>query len=255
MKKIYFWPMMLFSALCMPSCYFGGVADSSHLIVSASETELKDNRGKRDSNKGGDCEEDNGCEDVCEDVYNDEDEEENEGKVETCIKLRYKIAIQFEDIMDILEEPYDSNLENIDEKAFTEFLDVSVQPWVTAIKKVGGSNEVKALLSWIAKESGISRAIEEAYKNYEIDFDKYEGLIELFEELENTGNQCAGFCKAVAEASIVGTSKSFWDIVGESGNSSAQKIVCDIHKQKCEGVQVRPGECADTLGDACSSLF
>ena len=252
MKKIYFWPMMLFSALCMPSCYFGGVADSSHLIVSASETELKDNRGKRDSNKGGDCEEDSGCEDVCEEVYNDEDEEENEGKVETCIKLRYKIAIQFEDILDILEEPYDSNLENIDEKAFTEFLDVSVQPWVTAVKKVGGSNEVKALLSWIAKESGISRAIEEAYKNYEINFDKYEGVIELFEELENSGNPCSRFCKAIDETSIVGTSKSFWDVAGESGNSSAQDIACNILTQKCNEEPERLQGCTDSLVDTCS---
>ena len=101
--NIKFLTMMVFFSLFISSCYFRGVSDDIH--VSASGAESNGSKKSRVRNITGQCKEYRECEGVCEKVYNDEGDEENEGKVEACIELKYKTAIQFEEIVEFLEEP------------------------------------------------------------------------------------------------------------------------------------------------------
>ena len=216
---------IIFTGLFLSACYFRGDAGGfdSSLIVAASETDLTSNKSASDrrrtnSSYSGDCEDDKKCTKICEDVYDDSGDEENEGKVQTCLELKYKIAIQFEDILEVLEEPYESTLRNIDDKAFFEFLDVSLDPWVRSTKSAS-SSQAKDLLIWIAKEPKISSAIIDAYKNYEKEYDKFEGVENLFEKT-NCGS------------TIAGSSITYVDIACEKGNSNALAIydeVCSMH--------------------------
>ena len=124
MRTIFLIQSLILSSLFLSGCYFkgGGGSLGAELVIAASERE--DQSDRRDSNSRrrgsslGECREDTECEAICEDVYDEDGEDENEGKVETCLKVRHRLAIQFESILEILEEPYDSSLRNIEEDAF-----------------------------------------------------------------------------------------------------------------------------------------
>ena len=245
MRKIIFFTALLFTYLLfLPACLFGGGGGfGNDLIVSTSETESDRTRDRRSVSGNELCRDDNNCEDICEDVYDDASDEENDGKVETCQELRYRIAIQFEDIMEALEEPYESNLRNIDHKAFSEFLDVSLEPWIRSTRSVSNS-EAEALLVWVARERKISDAIDEAYQNYEREYDKFEGVANLFEEIASEFTGCSGevqkcveMFNAITETAIVGSHTSFWNIVQENVSLSATAISCEVFDQRCEDVQ------------------
>ena len=255
MKKIYSYLLVLVSCLFLSACLFeGGGSDS--LIIGKSETdEAEDRRRERERKtevSRGDCGEFADCEEVCEDVYNEDGDRENEGKVERCLELSHKVAIDFENIVEVIEEPDYDALRNIENKSFKAFLDISLAPWLEKTKRLNNS-EAEALLRWIAIEAEIATAIEKAYDNYE-DFDLYEGVEGLFEEiasdlssytldtptaLERANRRCAEFCSAVANKALAGN-RSFWDIASTKGNSSAQELACGIFKIKCrhEGLSV-----------------
>ena len=228
MRTLFLIKGLILSGLFLSGCIFGGGNLDPGLIVAASEREdQSDSRieRRRRENSGAECGEDRSCEDVCVEVYNEDNEDENEGKVETCLEVRYHYAIQFEDILEILEEPYESSLRNIEEDAFFEFLDVSLQPWIETTGSTS-SSESEALLIWIARESDISQAIYDAYRNYEQDFNLYEGVQNLFEDIgsgkDNDGkvNDC--------DRNIVGDSKSYKDIAEENNNCEAAVIYNEV---------------------------
>ena len=245
MKNINFLAIMVFSALFLSACLKD--IGSSGLSIAASETDLG---GTRSSSRtsGGKCEDDRDCIDVCEDVYDPDRDDENLGKVDTCLQVSYKLAIQFEDILEILEEPHESSLRNINNKAFFEFLDVSLTPWVEEVEDAN-DDEAKNLLIWIAKESKISSAIVEAYENYEREYDKFEGVAEMFDRIGNMSD-CDNACEAVIQEAIVGSSTSFWDIAYDNGNSNAQCIVIELLEQKCDGVNF-PALCSNIENSSC----
>lgn len=245
MKKIIFFTALLFTYLLfLPACLFEGGGFGNDLSFLVSETESDKTRDGR-SDSGGLCRDDNDCEDICEDVYDDASDEENDGKIEACGDLKYRIAIQFESIMEALESPYESSLRNIDHKIFLEFLDVSLEPWIRSTRPRSVSNsEAEDLLVWVAKEKRISDAIVEAYQNYEREYDKFEGVANLFEKIasELTGcsgevQKCAEMFNAITETAIVGSHISFWDIVQETISLSATAISCEIFSQRCGDVQ------------------
>ena len=226
MRTIFFGKsLILLSILYLSSCYFKGGGDGLDpgLIIAASEREDQSDKraGRgRSANAVGKCSEDRSCEDMCEDVYNGDNNDENEGKVETCVKVRYKLAIQFEKILEILTEPYASSLRNIEEDAFFEFLDVSLAPWVE-ITKDASKSEAEALLIWIVRELEIATAIVNANKNYEKEFDLYEGAKNLFKEI-GSGLDANG--KVNNCDRILGSSKNYKDIAEDQGNCQAMVI-------------------------------
>jgi len=177
--NIKFLVVIIFFSLFISSCYFSGVSDNIQTI--ASEAESNKSKRKRTRNITGQCKDYRECENVCEEVYNEEGEEENEGKVDACIELRYKTAMQFEEIVEILEEP-ENRLKNIEGSVFSDFLDISLAPWVEKAKEAS-SSDAKEFLIWIAKESKISRGIKKAYENFERHFSLYEGVDNLFKEI------------------------------------------------------------------------
>ena len=242
MKKIIFLVGLISQFVFLPACTIdSGSGFNSGVFVAASETELKDNRNNNDKRNSSisRCEDSSKCIDACEEVYDEDSDEENDGKIETCGEVRYSLAIQFEDILEILKEPYESNLRNIDDKAFAEFLDVSVKPWVDSVTSVSDS-EAKDLLIWIARDSAISGAIVDAYKNLEKEFDRYEGIEELFDDIGSTETtddkkvKCDRFCDGVSKSLVGSNSDSFFDIMKEDNkNTDAEAIVCTIFDRIC----------------------
>ena len=244
MKHFY---LLLFSALFLTSCFrLGSGGGGGQIIVSASETDIDRKKKKRTRSNAGSgikCFEDRRCAQSCEDVYDEDDEDE--WKVETCGNKRYNIAIHFEDIDEILDDPAVASLREIDERAFDTFMDISVKPWVEATERIT-EKTAKIFLSWVASKSKISQAIQKGYNTdiRETEFDKYEGMNNLFEEIEpaekssyfSSTNQrkCAQYCGAITEKAIVGTTTSYWDIALERGNEVAQALACEIAEQECE---------------------
>ncbi|MCZ0933224.1 MAG: hypothetical protein OXJ52_08740 [Oligoflexia bacterium] len=248
MKQIFFYLLAVsVSGLFLSSCILGQGGESDSLLIakSAIDSEEKKRRERERSDNRGDCGDYRECEDVCEDVYNDEGDRENEGKVEKCLDLPYKKAISFEDILDILEEPYYDDLTNIEPRDFEAFLEISVAPWVEKTKRLN-NDESESLLRWIARESKVASSIVSAYENLE-DYDLYEGMQKLFAEIapdlgssytgttaqDRAVRRCAEFCSAVADESLA-QDQSFWDIVDSKNNISGREIACDILKLKCE---------------------
>ena len=274
MKKIYSYLLILVSCLFLSACLFGQGGGSDSLIIAQSEvdeaeTKRRERSKRREVNRG-DCGEFGDCEEVCEDVYDEDGDRENEGKVKRCLELSYKTAITFEEIVEVIEEPYYDDLQNIEDKNFEAFLDVSLAPWVEKTKRLSNS-EAEALLRWIARESAIAGAIQKAYNNYE-DFRLYEGIQRLFEEiapdlasytstsptaLERVNRSCAELCSAVAN-DVLAQSQSFWDIAEKSNNSSASSLVCGILEIKCSyeggsiisGIDIR--DCPGSVREECS---
>ena len=233
--------------VCVMSACVMDSSLSSPLIL-ASEDEPDEDRRRSSSEVGGKCDEDGDCTEICEDVYDPEGDEEKNGLVDTCVELKYKTVMQFEKIMEALEEPYDSNLRNINSSAFKSFLDVSVGPWVTEVKKAS-ETQSKRLLAWIAKDKKISKAIVKGFENFESDYDQYEGVKEMLEALDVSDGglngreaTCAEMCQAIVDEGVAGSS-SFWNIVTSSGktNCDGQKIVAQILFDACEGYNMWPG--------------
>ena len=247
MKQIFFYLCLLISPLILSSCMVGGGSSDSLIIAkSAIDTteEKKRDRKESDERNRGECGEDRDCEDVCEEVYNDEGDRENEGNVERCLELPYSTAINFEQILEIIEEPYYADLINIEEKDFEDFLEISVAPWVEKTKRLS-NEEAENLLKWIASESKVASAIRRAYDRYE-DFDLYEGLQQLFEEiapdlgsaypgstaLVRANRSCAEFCSAMSYENLA-QNQSFWEIADYSRNGVGQSLACSILTIKC----------------------
>lgn len=225
MKTINILAIILSSFLFLSSCILEDDNSGGVTIDFASETDSDRDDTKSSKYK---CEEDNECVDVCEDVYDPDGDDRNIGKVDTCVELKYNTAIQFEDMLEILEEPYESSLRNVSSKAFAEFLDVSVEPWVETMKSVSES-EAESLLIWIAKERGISQAIIDAYDEYEKDYSLYEGVYELFKEVGD-GSSCSDLCDAFTDN--IDKTVSFEQIVADKNNVSAMCIMSRVWEEE-----------------------
>ena len=247
MNKIYTYLLVLASCLFLSACLFeGGGRSSDSLIIGKSETdEAEKNRRERVRNaNSGDCGEYRDCEEVCEEVYDEDGDRENEGKVERCLDLSYKVAITFEEILELIEEPNYDDLKNIEDKNFEKFLNVSLAPWVEKTKRLN-NDEAEALLKWIASKSKVADAIDKAEDNKYRDYD--EVVESLFEEIapnltypNNSRRNCAELCSAVAKERLGKDHKTFWGIItdDDSKNFKAKELVCDILKVKCNGVIV-----------------
>ncbi|MDE0092205.1 MAG: hypothetical protein OXN83_02835 [Oligoflexia bacterium] len=249
MKKTFCYLLVSVSSLFLSACLFGQGGGSDNLIIAKSAIDLdeKKKRDRRGEVARGSCEDEDNesdCEDICEEVYNEEGNREDEGKEELCMELSYKTVLSFEDILDVIGEPYYSDLRNIEAKHFSAFLEVSVTPWVEKTKRLN-NNEAENLLKWIASESNVASAIKKAYENTYEDFDLYEGVERLFQEIapnlesrytDTTAQgrvvrRCAELCSAVSNKEL-SQNQSFWSIA-DSSNMSGMEIACAILRQNC----------------------
>ena len=260
MNKIYSYLLALASCLFLSACLFEGTGggSSDSLIIGKSETDDKeDKRRERERNANrGECGEYSDCEEVCEEVYDEDGDRENEGKVERCLELSYKVAITFEDILEVIEEPNYDDLKNIEDKNFEKFLNVSLAPWVEKTKRLN-NDEAEALLKWIASKSKVADAIDKAEDNKYRDYD--EVVESLFEEIApnlstytvSSVRNCAELCSAVVNERLGKDHKTFWGIItdSDSKNPQAEELVCDILKVKCSGdiSSITEGHCPSAI--------
>lgn len=226
MKHLRFLTVFILTVLFLPSCTFDDANSGSAITVLPSEVEGDKSNNTRSTTHGKVCDDNKKCIDSCEEVYDPDGDDEDYGKVETCVELSYRVAIEFEDMLDILEEPYDSNLRNIEGKTFDAFLDISIAPW-EEVTSDHDKDESKVVLAWVARESKIASAIVNASKNYEAEFDAYEGMINLFKNIGIGDTECEELCDGMMD-SIVGSATSFLDIIEETNNASAQCIAKTI---------------------------
>ena len=250
MKKTFCYLLVSVSSLFLSACLFGQGGGSDNLIIAKSAIDLgeKKKRDRRGESVRGGCEDEDNesdCEDICEAVYNEEGNREDEGKVELCMEMSYKTVLSFEDILEIIEEPYYSDLRNIEAKHFSAFLEVSVAPWIEKTKRLN-NNEAEDLLKWIASESQVASAIDKAYEDTYEDFDLYEGVERLFQEIapnlesrytgttaeDRVVRRCAELCSAVSNKEL-SQNQSFWEIANYSSNVSGIAIACVILRLNC----------------------
>ena len=268
MKQISFYALLSAGLLFLSSCIWGSGDKTDSLLIAKSAIDLKEKKKReRSESNSSDCKDESGCDDICEDVYNEDDDEENEGYVDTCLDLTYKRVIAFERILEILKEPYYSDLLNIEAKDFESFLEVSVGPWVENTKRLN-NREVKDLLKWIAGESKISSAVKSAYSDKKEDFDLYEGMQRLFTQIapkltkykgtskvQRATKKCAELCSAVNKSTLA-QSQSFWEMT--SDNSDGRDIACKILKVECKDkdspatlANIQVADCPAAVKTAC----
>ena len=257
MKQIFFYLSVLVSPLFLSSCIGGrGASDSLIVARSAIDTKEQDRRDREESEETlrGECGEYRDCEGICEDVYDEDGDRENEGKVEKCLEEQYKTVISFERILEIIEEPYYADLRLIKAKDFKAFLEISVAPWVEKTKRLS-NRESEDLLKWIASESKVASAIKDAYSSGYEDFDLYEGLESLFEEIAPSNSSligaerlCYEICHAI-NSELLSQNKNFWTIADDTNNAAAKTLACGLIKRKC------PGRLAFDVGNHCPSSF
>ena len=261
-KTVFFTTLILAMSLFLQACQFGGGGNVAEFFSSETGKKSKNTSSGQEL-----CKYDNECEETCEEIYDDSHDEENDGKVDACAELRYDLVMEFKNIMDALEDPYESKLKNIDHSDFFEFLDISVEPWVrsTEAREISPS-QAEDLLVWVARENRISDALTRAYQNYETDFDKFEGVANLFEQVAPNFTSCSGedrdcaeMFHAITETSIAGSHTSFRDIVEESSSSHGEAIYCEIFNRKCGEINGTPN-CDvnqteyDNFFDECAQL-
>ncbi len=233
-------PIAALLSSCVIPANRGALSGVERVIISASEEEenAKEREGRRrrgTSTKrfsGSPCGDDDDCYDICEDIFNPDDDSENEGKVKACARTNKKYVLQFEDINEAFEDPeHISELELIDESAFTVMMDISASPWIEMTESAQ-TREAKILLVWIAKNKQIAKAINEAQDNYE-EYDSYEGVKNLLKQVaeSSTNNSCEKLLKGLGNVGGVSGvtlsgSKSFIEIYQKEDNAEAEKI-CD----------------------------
>ena len=258
MKNIIKILLILLQPFFLSACLFGGslVGNSQQdgLIIGASR--LSDShRGSgrtissKKQNARGNCEDNYDCEDICEDTYGELDSnDEDEGRIERCIELPYRVVVAFEEIVKVLEDPAYSKLQNIEANDFEEFLNVSLRPWEEFTRDFS-SNESEKVLTWIAKDPQIAKAIIDAYKNYE-DVQLYHGIERMLNDIsgdladfkvftvgdgkDNARAECAVFCDSVIEVPI-SQGKAFDQIATDEGNNNLlEKVIMPMIREKCE---------------------
>jgi len=256
MKKLIFF--FLISPSFLMGCVLSGLLSDQgqgSLIIGASKGD-ESSSSARARNLRGQCEDNTECLDICEDIYGefDDSDEENEGRVEKCSKLSYNVVDTFLDIVDVLEDPAYSKLQNLDASDFSEFLDVSVKPWIEYIKGMRRS-ESEVVLRWIATEKSVADAIISAYENYE-DFDLYDGVYKLFMDLapdlssepdyggdtNRERRECSEIVCAIFSENI-GGGKNFHKFSKDSNNRSANfcnegSITESLVNEFCSSVNV-----------------
>ena len=255
-------PIAALLSSCVIPANRGALSGVERVIISASEEEenAKEREGRRrrgTSTKrfsGSPCGDDDDCYDICEDIFNPDDDSENEGKVKACARTNKKYVLQFEDINEAFEDPeHISELELIDESAFTVMMDISASPWIEMTESAQ-TREAKILLVWIAKNKQIAKAINEAQDNYE-EYDSYEGVKNLLEQVapNNLKWRTVWKCRIyfiglgaqvlyssasppdddVPGAKISG-GKTFMDIYEKEDNGEAKEICDAIYAEACD---------------------
>ena len=233
--RLFFFALL---AMALPRCIIpsarGGAAGLEHVIVSASEQEEETKRREGSRRRGSSlkrisgnpCGDDDDCYDICEDVFDPDDEDRNEGKVRACANVSKQYVIQFEDIVEYLEDPeHISELDNIDERAFDIMMEISAAPWID-VTETANKDEAKILLTWVAKNKRAAESIVESQKNYE-GYDKYEGVKELLERVSDVSGDICEKWKDGLEEDISGNN-SFIDILKSENNRHARTICIKI---------------------------
>ena len=242
------------------SCFFGGGGSlfqtaQSGLVIGKSRLHEKKQGTTRTTisskkeSVSGTCEDSYECEDICEDTYGELDSnDEDEGRIKRCLDLSYKVVVSFEEIVKVLENPAYSQLQNIEANDFEEFLNVSLRPWEEFTRDFS-SNESEKVLTWIAKDPQIAKAIIDAYKNYE-DVQEYHGIERMLNDIsgdladfkvftvgddkDNARAECAVFCDSVVEVPI-SQGKAFDQIATDEGNNNLlEKVIMPMIREKCE---------------------
>ena len=254
--------LIVLQPLFFSSCLFGGggslfqTAQSGLIIGESSLHEKKQGTTRttissKKESVSGTCEDSYECEGICEDTYGELDSnDEDEGRIKRCLDLSYKVVVSFEEIVKVLENPAYSQLQNIEANDFEEFLNVSLRPWEEFTRDFS-SNESEKVLTWIAKDPQIAKAIIDAYKNYE-DVQLYHGIERMLNDISGdtstfksafTGSssdsekkaECAVFCDSVVEVPI-SQGKSFYDVAEETNSGTyllKTKVIDPMILEKC----------------------
>ena len=238
-KKSFFATFPLMAFLFLTSCIPQSTSDYSVVLHKSSDSSDKKEkeaptRRRRDEIRsnyfgraGETCDEDDRCRDVCEELYDDDD-----GAQEDCFLLKEDVVDQLEEIVQTLEDdPTMGQLRRIDYKMFTLLMELSVEPWVKALRR-SGRDEAELILTWIARDREISKIVSDYGSKGNYIFKHYAGLSQLLKAASTVGgsdNDCDKFKDGLTKE-LNDSSFNFCQIADRENNEHGPKIVEDLEE-------------------------
>ncbi len=165
-------------------------------------------RGKKKRDRGPICEGDDDCEEICDDIYNSRRDRND------CEELSVAQVERFEEMYEILEDPDEDDLQDIDMSDagdFDVFINISIEPLHKLVGKYN-TREAKDFLAWIAGDEDVAEILEDEDDDYEV-------LDTLLDELNTDA--------FLALAVNIDSSDNFMDLAVVAGNEKALEWIHD----------------------------
>ncbi len=159
-------------------------------------------RAKNKRDRGPTCEGDDDCEEICDDIYRSRRDQND------CEEFSVAQVERFEEIYEILEDPDEDDLQDIDvseDGDFDAFINISIEPLHKLVGKYS-SREAKDFLAWIANNEDVAERLEDEDDDYEV-------LDALLDELNTEA--------FTALATNIDSSDNFMDLAVVASNEKA----------------------------------
>ena len=186
-------------------------------------------RYKERDRRGADCEGDDDCEELCDDIYDRKRDKDD------CEELSARNVELLAEIYEILEDPDEDSLEDMDLEAFEALINISIEPLDDVVGDYS-RREAKVMLAWIAGDS-------EAAEIFEKEDDDFKVFKMLLDEIDDD------HVKALY-GSIDG-SDNFMEIMVEAGNEEAGEWIHEFMDYFCEKVHREGVDDAKCLRTYC----
>ena len=132
---------------------------------------------------GGECEGDRDCEEICDDIY------DRRADREDCEELSVAAVESLEIVYELLEDPDEDDLVDIDPTDFEALIDISIEP-VDDLFGRYSSREAREVAVWIAENPDIAAILQDE----DDDFQLFEAI---FREIGSNGNALDGLGRTI----------------------------------------------------------
>ncbi len=169
-------------------------------------------RYKERDRRGADCAGDDDCEELCDDIYDRKRDKDD------CEELSARNVELLAEIYEILEDPDEDSLEDMDLEAFEALINISIEPLDDVVGDYS-RREAKVMLAWIASDSEAATIFEKEDDDFKI-FEK------LLKEINND--------RVKALYGSIDGSDNFMEIMVEDGNEEAGEWIHEFMDHLCD---------------------
>lgn len=120
---------------------------------------ISDSRRRLGGNECEDEDRNHDCKDICKDIYNRGDDRDD------CEKLTVRQVEALEELHELLEDPDDDDLAEVDKDDFDLYLNVSIDPFDRLVGKYS-SREAKEVMLWVIEDEDVAEIFEDEDDEY-----------------------------------------------------------------------------------------